>query len=332
MRSRTGYIELIVCGLVWGSIGVLVKEIDVSAPVTVFFRLALGAASVVAVWAFRGRVSELRIARDRGLVVFAGLTLAFHWVVFFEAYKRLPVATTILIVYVGPVLIAAAAPAVLGERLERSTLYALALSVGGIALIAVPSSGSGDGWGYLAAAAAALTFAVVVLTLKRVSPENPPQAIVSWQLGIAALVVSPFLFGASGQEIVRAAPTLLTLGIVHTGLTGILYVGALQIIKAQHASILVYLEPVTAVLWAWAVLGEQPELATVAGGALIIAAGLMIVVPGLRAVPPAAMPEPVRTRAESATMRRGSTTCSRAPSSSSGGAEPCRASCASSRA
>ncbi|MGH2785645.1 MAG: DMT family transporter [Actinomycetota bacterium] len=301
MRSRTGYVELIVCGLLWGSIGVLVKEIDVGAAVTVFFRLALGAASVVAVWALRGRLSELRIVRDRGLVLMSGLTLAFHWVVFFEAYKRLPVATTILIVYVGPVLIAAFAPAVLGERLERGTMYALALSIGGIALIAVPATGSGDAWGYLAAGAAALTFAVLVLTLKRVSPEVPAQAIVAWQLGIAAVAVSPFLIDASAREIVRAAPTLLTLGIVHTGLSGILYVGALQIIKAQHASILVYLEPVTAVLWAWGVLGEQPELATIAGGLLIIAAGLIIVIPGLRAVAPVSMPEPVRTRPEGAT-------------------------------
>ena len=301
MRSRTGYIEMIVCGLLWGSIGVLVKEIDVSAPVTVFFRLSLGAASVIAVWALRGRLAELRIVRDRRLILFAGLTLAFHWVVFFEAYKRLPVATTILIVYVGPVLIAAAAPAVLGERLERGTIYALALSVGGIALIAVPSSGTGDAWGFVAAAAAAVSFAVLVLTLKKVSADVPAQAIVAWQLGIAALAVSPFLLGASGREIVRAAPTLLTLGVVHTGLAGILYVGALQIIKAQHASILVYLEPVTAVLWAWGVLGEQPELATLAGGLLIIAAGLMIVIPGLRAMPPASMPEPVRARTEGAT-------------------------------
>ena len=294
MRSRTGYLELIVCGLIWGSIGVLVKEIDVSAPVTVFFRLSLGTASVVAFWALRGRLSELALRADRGLVFAAGLTLAFHWVAFFEAYKRLPVATTILIVYVGPVLIAAAAPSVLGERLERNTLYALALSVAGIALIAVPSSGSGDAFGYAAAGAAALSFAVLVLTLKRVSPEVPAQAIVAWQLGIAALAVSPFLIDASGHEILRAAPTLLMLGVLHTGVAGILYVGALQIVKAQHVSILVYLEPVTAVLWAWAVLGEQPEVATLVGGLAIIAAGLLVVVPGLRAATPVGLPEPVR--------------------------------------
>ncbi|MGH2728130.1 MAG: hypothetical protein ACRDKS_14255, partial [Actinomycetota bacterium] len=87
MRSRTGYVELIVCGLIWGSIGVLVKEIDVSAGVTVFFRLSLGAAFVVAVWAVRGKLSELRIPTDRGKVLAAGLMLGFHWVVFFEAYK-----------------------------------------------------------------------------------------------------------------------------------------------------------------------------------------------------------------------------------------------------
>jgi drug/metabolite transporter (DMT)-like permease len=88
----------------------------------------------------------------------------------------------------------------------------------------------------------------------------------------------------------------LTLGVLHTGIAGILYVGALQIVKAQHVSILVYLEPVTAVLWAWGVLGEQPALATLAGGLLIIAAGLMIVVPGLRAAAPAGLPEPVRAQ------------------------------------
>lgn len=296
MRSRTGYLELIACGLVWGSIGVLVKEIDVSAPVIVFFRLALGSASVVAMWAVRGKLTELRLREPRGGVIAVGLLLAFHWLAFIEAYKRLSVATTILIVYIGPVLIAAAAPAVLGERLERRTLYALALSMGGIALIAVPSSGVGDRVGFLAAIAAAVLFAALVLTLKKVTPHHPAPTIVAWQLGIAAVAVSPFLIGASGDEIVRATPALLTLGVVHTGVVGILYVAAVAVVQAQHVSILVYLEPVTAILWAWGILSETPTLATLAGGALIIAAGLLIVVPGLRAVPPAALPEPTSAR------------------------------------
>jgi drug/metabolite transporter (DMT)-like permease len=165
-------------------------------------------------------------------------------------------------------------------------------------LIALPSAGSGDPLGFAAAGTAAVTFAVVVLMVKRVSEHYPRQAVVVWQLGIAALALSPALAGASGNEILRAGPTLLTLGVVHTGVAGMLYVGGLQIVKAQHASILVYLEPVTAVLWAWGILGEEPGLATVAGGALVIAAGLLIVLPGLRELAaPAGMPEPVGGRA-----------------------------------
>lgn len=291
MRSRTGYAELAACGLIWGSIGVLVKRVDVSAPVIVFFRLSLGAASVVAFWALRGRLAELRLRGHRGLLVASGLMLAFHWVAFFEAYKRLTVATTILIVYVGPVLIALAAPAVLGERLQRRTLGALALSMAGIALITVPAARGGDAAGFAAAAVAAVSFAALVLLVKKIAGFYQPQAVVAWQLCIAAIAVSPALAAGSLHEMIRAAPTLLALGILHTGVAGILYVGALRIVEAQQVSILVYLEPVTAVLWAWGVLGERPGLATVAGGALIIAAGLLIVVPGLRALAPAGLPD-----------------------------------------
>jgi len=135
-----------------------------------------------------------------------------------------------------------------------------------------------------------------VLMVKKISAFYPRQAVVVWQLGIAALVLSPALSGASGHQVLRAAPTLLLIGMLHTGIAGMLYVGAVQLVQAQHVSILVYLEPVTAVLWAWAVLGEQPTVATVLGGALIIAAGLLIVVPGVRAAAaPASLPaaEPV---------------------------------------
>jgi drug/metabolite transporter (DMT)-like permease len=291
VRSKTGYVELIVCGLVWGSIGVIVKKIDVSAAVIVFFRLSLGALSVLVWSAVRGRMPELRLGPHRPLLFAAGLVLALHWTAFFEAYKRLSVATTILIVYVGPVLIAAAAPWVLGERLERRTIFALALSMIGIALIAVPSASAGDSFGFACAGVAAVSFAAIVLMLKKLTPHYPPAGITVWQLGVAAVALSPALIGASGHDIARAAPALVTLGVLHTGVTGILYVSGLTLVTAQQVSILVYLEPVTAVLWAWAVLSESPTIATLAGGALIVAAGLLIVVPGMRAIAPAAFPE-----------------------------------------
>lgn len=289
MRTRTGYAELGVCGLVWGSIGVLVKQVTVAAPVIVFFRLCLGATVVLAWFAARGRLRELRLRDRRRLLVLDACLLAAHWALFFEAFKRLSVATTILIIYVGPVFIALGAQAFLGERVERRTVASLALSLIGIALIAVPAWSVRDSLGLVLALVSALLWAGLLLANKRLVETYPPPAMAVWQLGIAAVIMSPALAGASGREILRAAPTLLLLGALHTGVTGILYFRALTVVKAQHAGILAYLEPVSAVVYAWGFLGEGPAALTLLGGALILAAGLNVVAGG-RAVAPIAEP------------------------------------------
>lgn len=291
---RRGYPELIAATIVWGSIGVVVKEIDVPAPAIVFVRLALGSAVVVAWFAARRRLAALRLGPARGLLVVAGVILALHWWLMFEAFKRLDVATTILVVYLGPVLMAAGAPVFLKERLERRTIVALGVSLGGIALITAPSMERLDGAGLAAAAGAAVLFAAVVLAGKRLTEFYEPPALVAWQVGIAAVVMIPGAFSASSAALRDALPELLLLGVVMTGVAGILYFRALARVKAQHVGILMYLEPVSAVLYAWALLSESPAALTLVGGALIVGAGATIVA-GTAA--PASLPEPPPDRA-----------------------------------
>ena len=48
-------------------------------------------------------------------------------------------------------------------------------------------------------------------------------------------------------------------------------------IRVQHSSILGFLTPVAAPLFAWALLGQGITLATAVGGALIVAAGVLVV-------------------------------------------------------
>ncbi|MBI4728553.1 MAG: EamA family transporter [Acidobacteria bacterium] len=292
MRSRTGYAELVACGLVWGSVGVFVKKASASAPTIVFFRLLIGFAAIIAWFAVRRRLSALRTGPRPALLVSAGLLLAAHWAMFFEAYKRLDVAPTILIVYLGPVLVALGAPLVLGEPLERRTFVSLALSVAGIALIAVPQADRLDRAGLALAVGAGLSFAALVLVAKKLTGIYDPQAVLAWQTGVATIALSPALLSARASEIAASAPWLVTLGLVHTGAAGILYFRGLSAVKAQHVSILVYLEPATAVLYAWAFLRETPTPLTLLGGALILAAGLLVVLARPEVGAPAGLPEP----------------------------------------
>ena len=47
--------------------------------------------------------------------------------------------------------------------------------------------------------------------------------------------------------------------------------------RVEHASILGYLEPVSAPFYALLLLGEAPAATTVVGGALIVVAGVLVV-------------------------------------------------------
>lgn len=165
----------------------------------------------------------------------------------------------------------------LGEALERRTIGSLALAVGGIALIAARGIGHLDRVGLAEALLAAISFAALVLAGKRLRDFYEPSALVAWQLGTAAVLLLPALASASPARVWHAAPTLLALGVVHTGIAGILYFRALGVVRAQHAGILAYLEPATAVVYAWIFLGETPGWQTLLGGVLIIGAGVNIV-------------------------------------------------------
>ncbi len=277
VRERAGLTEVLICTVAWSTIGPLVKQLDVSARLIVFFRLALGFV-VVGVVLAAGRRLNLARPRDRAwLLVTAGLTLAVHWLTLFEAYKRLSVATTILVVFLGPVLTAVAAPFVLKERLRILSIGALAVAFGGIALIAVPDAGRLDGSGLAFALASAVLFAGVILQGKLLTRVYEPAAIVLWQQGVATMVLTPALIGAPINDVLRAAPGLLLLGVVYTGLLGIVFFHAVRALQAQQLGVLFYLEPALAVLFAWWWLGETPVGTTLAGGVLVVAAGLAII-------------------------------------------------------
>jgi drug/metabolite transporter (DMT)-like permease len=68
------------------------------------------------------------------------------------------------------------------------------------------------------------------------------------------------------------------LGVVFTALSGLLYIWLLRRVTAQAIGVLAYLEPVSAALLAWAILGEGVTPAVALGGALVVAGGLLVVV------------------------------------------------------
>jgi drug/metabolite transporter (DMT)-like permease len=293
MRARAGTAEIVVCTLTWGTIGSIVDRISLPSSVIVFFRLSLGFAVVFVYVAIRGRLADLRPRSRPVLLLVSGAVLGAHWALLFEGYKRIGVDSTVLIVFIGPVLWAVAAPFFLRERLHATSIVALVVAFGGIALISIPKIGTVDGVGLLAAFGSALLFAVLILMGKLLTVHYEPAAIVVWQQGVASVLLSPALIGASVHQIGRGLPLLLLLGMVHSGLLGIVFFQAVRALPTQELGVLFYLEPASAVLYAWWLLSERPAALTLIGGALVVIAGIGIIVVDRTIGGPGALPEPV---------------------------------------
>ncbi len=279
MRARLGP-ELTVAGIAafWGSIGLVVREIDLSAVTIVTFRVAIAAVALGAWLVLRpdGHGRRIVVYRPARTVV-QGITLAVHWVLFFAALQRAPVGLVTLLVYVAPVLVAAVAPFTLGEHLTRRVVVALALGLGGSALLLGPGTEDVEATGVVYALLAAVLMAALLVNAKVLSPLYGGRRLALAQVSIATVVLVPAaVLGDGSWPTAEDAGWVLVLGLVYTAAALAVFLGAMGQIPAVHTGVLAYLEPASAAVLGWLVLNETFGVGTVLGGLLVVAGGLLV--------------------------------------------------------
>ena len=295
---RPSAVLLVVCSG-WGTIGLVVRAVDLPAAAITSGRVWVGALGLGVVLLATGghkpgpagpgghkpgpagpggdKQSPGLLSYQPGRVGLTGAILAVHWLSFIAALQHAPIGTVVLIVFLGPIGVALGAPRVLGERSSPRTLAALALAVGGFLLVAAPGVRSAGLLGPALALLAAVLLVALVLVSKPLAEVYGGLRLAFLELAVAGVVLLP-----AGLTAGWGAPELdwlwlVVLGLVHTALGVSLYLAALARVPAVHAGILGYLEPAGAVACGWLFLDEHPGPATAAGALLIVAAGLLVV-------------------------------------------------------
>ncbi|WYX32290.1 DMT family transporter [Achromobacter denitrificans] len=218
------------------------------------------------------------------VLVIAGALLAGHWVTFFISVKVGGIAIATLGFASFPAFITLFEGLIFRERIRLAEWLLLGLVTAGLVLVTLfdlADQGTiGLAWGLLSG----LTFALLALSNRRSASGMDPMQVACWQNLIVALLLLPF---AAGQ--LPALPALdlfwlALLGIFCTGLSHYLFVSSLTRLNARSAGLVIALEPVYAIAFAWALFSQEPTPRMMAGAALIVAA---IVWSGLRKQPPA---------------------------------------------
>lgn len=281
-----GLARIAAAGLVWGSIPLVIRYADGASVVKVFFRVACAAVVIGAWMAASGGWRELKGlsgAKWRQVVV-QGLVLTLNWFLFLTALDMTDVATAELLAYTGPVFVAALAPFVTGEVFDRRIVAPLLAALAGIAVILTQHGLDVDSdrelLGAVLAFASALTYATLLLRSKKILRGISSGALMLIEYTVASIVLAPFVLMAYGRGDAPSTPgayaALVTLGVVHTAFTGFVFLGGLRRVRTDHAAVLTYLEPVSAVVFAAAFLGEALTIRTLLGGLLVIVGGVAV--------------------------------------------------------
>jgi drug/metabolite transporter (DMT)-like permease len=292
VRYSFGLLRIALAGVIWGTIPLFVRFVDVSPAVMVFWRVAFGAVAALVYLLVRRRLGALR-RLDRSAVlalVAVGILLAANWLLFLGALSMTRVAVAELLGYTGPVFVVALAPAIGGEAFDRRILLPLTLALGGTGIILGLSGLAVEGGrgllGAIMAFCSAITYAGLMLTGKRLIRSIEAPVLLLGEYVTASILLLPvalLLPGPSGRTEWAA---LVTLGVVHTTMATLIFFSGLRHVRADHAAVFMYAEPVTAVIFAAMFLSEPLGWATLVGGAAVVAAGILVA----RMAPPVAPP------------------------------------------
>lgn len=270
-RYPLGVVLALSAGLCLSTGGLILRHVEEANVWQVSFYRSLALIAMLLVYLalrYRGRlVAPFRGIGWPGLVV--TLCLAIGSIAYILSLSLTTVANTMFILASAPLMTAALAWVLLGERVHPITLVAMLGALVGIVLMVADGLQGGHLPGNLIALGAALCFAVMLIAMRGARARDMVPASCLGGL-LAALICWPLAGGLamSGQDLALS----LLLGSAQIGAGFLLITLATRHIQAAEVSLLTLSEVVLAPIWVWIFVAEVPSRLALLGGAIVLCA------------------------------------------------------------
>lgn len=267
--------------LIFGTIGLFVKNIELSSSEIALTRGFIGGVTLIlATIFFKKKISFEAIKNNLYLLIFSGLAVGLNWIFLFQGYKYTSISNATLSYYFAPVFVTILAPFILKEKLTLSKFLCVLMAlVGMFCIVGVDGiNGGSDLIGIVYGLLAAGFYASVILMNKFLKGIDSIEITVI-QLISATITLLPYVLYVEGLGILSVSsvsiPYILILGIVHTGIAYLLYFSSLQGLKGQTIAVLSYIDPVFAIIISAVILKEQLGVLQIIGGVLILGSSFL---------------------------------------------------------
>ena len=263
--------------IIFGTIGLFSKSIAVTSGELALYRAILAAILIGGYFLISGKKIDFKaIKKEIVLLLLSGMAMGINWILLFESYKHTTISIATLSYYFAPVIVMVVCPFLFREKITKKQLLCFVMSTLGLVLI-IGFDGSNGGnnhiLGIMLGLGAAVFYATVILFNKFIKKvEGIHRTFLQFLAAIVILI--PYVFLTGDLKIGELDPKgwicLLTVGLLHTGITYCMYFSAMKELKGQEVAILSYLDPLVAVLISVVILGEPMTLVQLLGGILIL--------------------------------------------------------------
>ena len=308
-RSRSGYFYIVLCAVIFSTMEVMLKTVHgVFAPMQITcLRFLVGGVLLIpfAVRSIRKKNAVLT-RKDLGFFACAGFLCVVIAMSLYQMSVTYTRASIVAVIFsCNPIFVTVLAHFLLHEEIHKNHIIALVLELTAALIIIDPIHASLDPTGALLAILSAAMFSFYSVFGKKRTPRFGGIAVtcLSFLFGASELTLlllfgrttaGASLYGAMGLDLfvdvplfenipTSALPALLYICCINSAAGFVCHMTAMEKTSAQEASLIFFLKPILAPIFALIFLKEEIPLNMIVGIVCFLAGSLCAILPGLLA-------------------------------------------------
>ena len=276
-KETVGFIEIFFASLLFGLIPILVRYGENLGSYNLsFFRVLIASITLYLFFKISNKSKIIPFKYERKKLFFFGVIHGFIILGYFLAIEYLSIASAVLLIYSSSIWIVVFSYFILKEKITQQTLAALLISFIGVIFVISPTSlfikesFIGSISGLLAGVGMGLVY-----TLSKTFKKYDKISLTYWQNVIAVPFMLPLLFIDIPNFTFFDSLIVLLLGILGVIAFVLIYRG-FEKVDAQKGSIIIMLDIVFSIMFAYILFDEMPKILAIFGGTLIILGSYLI--------------------------------------------------------
>ena len=306
-RSRSGYIFIVLCAVIFSTMEVMLKTVHgVFAPMQITCLRFLVGGVLLIPFAMRSirKKNAVLTRKDLGFFACAGFLCVVIAMSLYQMSVTYTRASIVAVIFsCNPIFVTMLAHFLLHEEIHKNHIIALILELTAALIIIDPIHASLDPTGALLAILSAAMFSFYSVFGKKRTPRFGGIAVtcLSFLFGATELVAlllfgrtaaGASLYGALGLKIfidvplfenipLSALPALLYICCINSAAGFVCHMMAMEKTSAQEASLIFFLKPIIAPIFALIFLKEEIPLNMIVGIVCFLAGSLCAILPGI---------------------------------------------------